>query len=159
VPCPYSDPNWVSPVSACASKWISEGDGVVAAQDDGDRARRRDREHGGLEPPQRFLGVPGWHQHVAGVRHAQVGQRVHAEREVRPGPVVRQVVGGPDRLRAEPGSRPVRGAAVERRADEHDIKSEPVERTEFGPRHPEERDVGPVHASDHAVRTLQIVRH
>ena len=24
VPCPYSDPNWVSPVSACASKWISD---------------------------------------------------------------------------------------------------------------------------------------
>jgi len=24
VPCPYSEPNWVSPVSACASKWISD---------------------------------------------------------------------------------------------------------------------------------------
>ena len=24
VPCAYSEPNWVSPVSACASKWISE---------------------------------------------------------------------------------------------------------------------------------------
>ena len=23
-PCPYSDPNWMSPVSACASKWITE---------------------------------------------------------------------------------------------------------------------------------------
>jgi hypothetical protein len=130
---------------------------VVAAQDDGYRARRRHREHGGLEPPQRFLGFPGWHQHVADVRHAQIDQRVHAEREVRPGCVVRQVVGGPDGLRAEPGARPVRGTAVERRAQEHDVK--PVERPDFGPRHPEERDVRPVQPTDHAVRAFHIIRH
>ena len=61
------------------------------------------------------------HLGVAGVEHPEVLQRVDAQREVRPRPVVRQVVGLPDRLGPEPGARPVRGPAVERRADDHDV--------------------------------------
>src|SRR6266705_2733053 len=121
VPCPYSEPNWISPVSACASKWISDA-----------------------RP----------HEHVAGVADAQFGQRVHAQREVRPGPVVRQVVGDPDRLRAEPGARPVRGPAVERRAEDHHVAG--VERVEFHPGHPEERDVRPEHPAQYH---LIVIRH
>ena len=91
---------------------------------------------------------------VADVGDAQLGQRVHAEGEVRPGPIVRQVVGGADGLRAEPGPRPMRGAAVEGRADEHDIQ--PVQRVRFSPRHAEEGDIGPVHT---AHRNLGVAVH
>jgi len=130
---------------------------VIAAQDHRDRARRRHREHGVFQPLQRLLGLARRHEHIAGVGHAQLGQRVHAQREVRPRGVVRQVVGDPDRLRAEPGSRPVRGAAVERRAQEHHVV--PVERVEFRPGHPEEGDVGPVHPARDGLVVLSATRH
>ncbi len=53
--------------------------------------------------------------------HPEVLERVDPQREVRPRAVVRQVVGLPDRLRPEPGAGPVRGAAVQRRPDHHDV--------------------------------------
>jgi len=78
---------------------VGERDRVVAAQDDRDGARRGHRLDHALQPADRPLGVGRRHHHVAEVGAAQLGQRVHAQRQVRPGPVVRQVVGHPQRLR------------------------------------------------------------
>ena len=61
------------------------------------------RVHGLLQPAQRQLGVAGRHLDVAGVDDPELGSSGSTpERQVRPGAVVRQVVGEPDRLRAEP---------------------------------------------------------
>ena len=90
----------------------------------------------------------GRHLDVTGVEHPQVAQRVDPQREVRPGPVVAEVVGRPDRLRAEPGAGPVRGAAVERRPDDHHVGA--GERRgvgEVAPVDPEEGDVRAEHGA------------
>ena len=59
---------------------------------------------------------------AAGVVDPQVLQPVHAHGERRARSVVREVAGLPDVLRSETGSRPVRGAAVERRAEDDDVR-------------------------------------
>ncbi len=124
---------------------VGEGDRVVAAQDHRDRARRGDLVHHVLEPLDRLLNVARRHENVPDVGDPQLLQRVHAERQVRPGPVMRQVVGGPDRPRPEPGPRPVRRSPVERRPDEDDVVLTRAEVGELHPRHSGEGDLGPVH--------------
>jgi hypothetical protein len=51
----------------------------------------------------------------------------------------------------------VRGTAVERRAEEHHVV--PVERVEFHPGHPEERDVGAVHPAQYDLVVTSVARH
>ena len=77
---------------------------MIAAEDDGDDALGRHRAHGVLERGEGLLGLPRRHLDVAEVHHAEIDQRVDVEGEVRPHPVVREVVGDPDRLRAEPAA-------------------------------------------------------
>ena len=75
----------------------------------------------------------------------QVAQAVGAQRQAGPGPVVRQVVGHPDRLRAEPGARPVGGAAVERSPEDDDVRAGEARRiAQVAALDTEEGEVGPV---------------
>ena len=101
---------------------VGVGDGVVAAEHDRDRAGAGHLLDRRLEGGQRALDVAGVHLHVAGVDDAQVLQAVGAQRQAGPRAVVGQVVLLPDRLRPEarPGS--VGGAAVEGRAEDHDVR-------------------------------------
>ena len=125
---------------------VGQGDGVVAAEHDRDRPGGGDRVHGGLQCGQRAFDVAGEHLHVARVVHAQVPQAVDAQRQRRAGAVVRQVAGLPDGGRAEPGAGPVRGAAVEGRADDHHVRVGVGDRLLQGAgRYAEKRDVGAVH--------------
>ena len=101
------------------ARGVGPGDRVVAAEHERDRARRGHRVDRLLQVAHRPGGVAGEQLDVARVVDPQVLQRVDAQRERRPRPVVRQVAGLPDVLRPEPGAGPVRGAAVERRAQDH----------------------------------------
>ena len=101
VPCPYSEPNWVSPVSAWASKWITDtrphptcratpvdvgqGDGVVTAEHDRHGAGGRPCVTRGLQRAQRLLDLARRHLHVADVHHAELHERVDPEGQVRTG--------------------------------------------------------------------------
>jgi hypothetical protein len=104
---------------------VGERDRVVTAEDHGDGAARCDRRHRLRERRQGPLDVAGRHLDVAGVQDAQVAQPVDPQGEVRARPVVRQVVRRPDGLRSEAGPGAVRGAAVEGRADDHDVGTGP----------------------------------
>ncbi len=86
---------------------VRQRDRVITAEDHRQRAGLAHLVHRLLETAQRGLGVPRGHLRVAGVHHRELGQRVDAERQVRPGSIVRQVVGAADRLRPEPRARPV----------------------------------------------------
>src|SRR5215472_13621233 len=67
---------------------------------------------------------------------------------MRPGAVMRQVIGEPDGLRPEPGTWPVRRTTIERRADDHYVRARPGRRVcQLGPLHTEERRVRAVHAT------------
>ena len=103
------------------ARGVGPGDRVVAAEHQRDRARRGHRVDRLLQVAHRPGGVAGEHLDVACVVDPQVPQPVDPQRERRPRPVVRQVAGLPDVLRPEPGARPVRGAAVERRAEDHHV--------------------------------------
>ena len=83
------------------SRDVGQGDRVVAAQDHRDDARRGDRRDARLERGQRAFGIARGHLHVAEVHHAELDERVHAEREARAHAVVGQVVGDADGLWAE----------------------------------------------------------
>ena len=72
-----------------------------------------------LEALERRLDLAREHLDVADVDHAQLDQRVHAQGQMGPAPVVGEVVGEPDRLGAEAASGPVRGAPVEGRPEDH----------------------------------------
>jgi len=100
---------------------VGIGNRVVPAENHGDRARAGDLLDGPLQRRQGDLDVPGEHLHVAGVEHPQVAQTVGPQGQRRTCPVVRKVVGHPDRLRPEAGARPVGGAAVERCAEDDDV--------------------------------------
>ena len=121
---------------------VGPGDGVVAAEDQRDGAVAGHLVHRGLQVAHGPGRVAGEHLHVPGVVDAQILQAVGAQRQRGPGPVVRQVVGLPDVLRAEPGPGPVGGAAVERGPDDHHVGVRVAGRV--GPVtavHTEERDV------------------
>jgi hypothetical protein len=127
---------------------VGQRNRVVAAQDHRDGAAGTRLEHGFLEPPQGQLGVARRHLHVTGIGDAEFHQRVDAQREVRAGAVVRQVIGEPDRLRAEPGTGPVRGSPVKRRPDDHDVGAGPPGRIrQICPWHAKKRGIGSVHAA------------
>ena len=98
---------------------IGQGDGVVPSQDHRYGARPRQLLDGVLQALQRLLDLARGHLDVAHVDHAQLDQRVHAQCQMGPLAVVREVVGEPDRLGAETASRPIRGAAVEGRSEYH----------------------------------------
>ena len=99
----------MSPVSACASKWIIDtrpwpstlaqplrvriGDRVVAAEGDRDRAGPDHLLHCGLQRRQRGLDVSGVHLDVTRVVDREVAQPVDPQGQRGPGTVVRQVVG------------------------------------------------------------------
>ena len=135
VPCPMSDPNWVSPVSAWASKWITDtrpqptaratpvmsGSAMVwsppritgtaplrATRSTACSSRARD----GSISPDGISTSPA-------STTAELDERVDAERQVGAAPSCGEVVGDPDRQRAEAAPGPVAGAAVERSADDH----------------------------------------
>ena len=69
------------------------------------------------------LDVAGRHLDVARVDHPQVLEAVGPQRQRGPRAVVRQVVGHPDGLRAEPRARPVRRTPVEGRTDHDDVRT------------------------------------
>jgi hypothetical protein len=124
---------------------VGEGDRVVAAEDDGDRPGPGHRLDRGLQCGQRGLDVTGVHLDVPGVEDPQVAQPVGAQRQARPGPVVRQVVGHPDRLGAEAGARAVRRPAVEGGAEDDDVRAGEGRRVaEVAAVDAEVGDVGPV---------------
>ena len=102
---------------------VGEGDRVVAAEDDRDRPGPGHLLHRGLEGRERHLDVAGEHLDVPGVDHPQVGQAVGAQGQARTGAVVREVVGAADGHRPEPRARPVRGAPVEGRTHDHDVRA------------------------------------
>ena len=127
----------MSPVSACASKWIIEtrpcprtlatplASGYAMEWSPpstiGYGARPGHLLDGCLERRQCLLDVAGVHLDVAGVDDREVDQAVRAKGQARPGAVVREVVGHPDRHRPEPRARAVGGAAVEGRPEDHDV--------------------------------------
>ena len=176
-PCPISDPNVMSPVSACASKWMTltrpqpraRATAVAFGQVtvwsppriSGIAPLGATVVDGGLEVAARALGVAGEHLDVAGVEHPQVLQPVDAQRERGPRAVVRQVVGAADRLRAEPRARAVRRTAVEGCAHDHDVGARVglglVDRAAVDP---EEGDVGTEHGAvaRHRVPLPRVVR-
>ena len=135
VPWPYMEPNWVSAVSAWASKWMTEtrpqptclatpvtsGRAMVWSppRTTGIDPERATLLHGLLEPLERGFDLAREHLDVADVDHAQLDQGVDAQGQMGPAPVVGEVVGEPDRLGPEATSGPVRGAAVEGRPEDH----------------------------------------
>ena len=60
---------------------VGVGDGVVAAENDGDRSGAGDLLDGGLERRQGDLDVAGVHLDVAGVDHPKVAQTVGPQRQ------------------------------------------------------------------------------
>ncbi len=92
---------------------------MVAAQDHGDGAGLGDLRHGRFQAGQGGLGLARQHQDVADVDHAQFAQRVDIEGQMGTGAVVGEVVGRTDGLRPEAAAGAVRGAPVERCADDH----------------------------------------
>ena len=127
----------MSPVSAWASKWIIEtrpwprtfatplasGKAIEWSppRTTGMAPARVTRSTAASSLGSDALDVAGVHLDVAGVDDPEVDEAVGAQRQRRARAVVRQVVGHPDRLRTEPGAGPVRGAAVERCAEDHDV--------------------------------------
>jgi hypothetical protein len=127
---------------------VRPGDRVVAAEDHRDGARLGDILYGRLQAVERLPALDADHLDVPRVDDGQVAQRVDAERKVWPGSVVRQVVGHPDGLRPEPGTGPVGGARVVRRADHDDISGAHALRVgQVTSTDAEKRHVRPVHAS------------
>ena len=123
---------------------VRQRDRVVAAEHQRDGAGRRHGVHGLLQRPERALDLAGRHLDVAGVDDADVLERVDAQGQVRAGAVLRQVVGLPDGHRAEPGARPVGGAAVERRPDDDHVgRGQGVGVVEVHGVHAQEGDVRP----------------
>ena len=120
----------MSPVSACASKWIIEtrpkprcratpvasGSAIEWSppRTSGTAPGRGDGVHRLLEVGQRALDLARRHLDVAGVDHGEVLERVDPQGQCGRDPSWPQVVGLPDRLRAEAGAGAVAGAAVER---------------------------------------------
>ena len=104
-----------------AALGVGIGDRVITAEDDRDRTGSGGLLDGGLQRRQGHLDVAGVHLDVPGVIDVQVQQTVGPQRQRRPGPVMREVVGHPDRLRSEPGAGPIGRTAVERSADDHHI--------------------------------------
>ena len=119
----------MSPVSACASKWSidtrpkpwcratpvasGQGDGVVAAEHDRDRRPRPSRC---ARPPRARRWSARRHRSTSRRhRRRRPAGRAARRRAARCADASRraQVVGLPDRHRAEPGARPVRRTAVE----------------------------------------------
>ena len=122
---------------------VGQRDRVVAAEDQRNGTGRGDGVHGLLEVAQRPLDLPRRHLDVAGVDHGDVLERVDPQGQVRAGAVVAEVVGLPDRLRSEAGAGPVAGAAVERCAHDHDVRTaERLGVVEVDPVDAEEGDVG-----------------
>ncbi len=164
VPCPIKDPNWVFPVSAWASKWITDtrphptwratpvtsGQATVwsppritgTAPEDGHR------QHGGLQAGHGRLDLARGHLHVPDVDDTQLYERVDAQRQMGPAAVVRQVIGQPHGLRAKTRSRSVRRAAVIGGAQDHGSgPGEGCRLVQGRGRHPEERGVGSEHVA------------
>jgi hypothetical protein len=132
---------------------VGQGDGVVATQHHRDRPGGGDRVHGRLQPPQGGLDLAGQHEHVAGVHHPQLPQRVDPEGQGGPGGVVAQVVGAADGRGAEAGPRPVAGAAVEGGADHDHVGALQGSRVvQVGPRHAQEGQLRPVHGEPAGLR-------
>ncbi len=127
---------------------VRQCDCVIAAEYDRDRSAVAGAVDGFLKATQRLLGIAREHLDVARVGHLQLDERIHAKSQVRPGPVVGQVVGEPNGLRAKARARSVRCPAVERRPDDHDVGASPGRRIcQVGALHAEECRVGAVHAA------------
>ncbi len=121
---------------------VGPGDRVVAAEHQRDGAGRRHGVDRLLERRVGHLDLPRRHLDVAGVDDAQVLERVDAQRQVRPGAVVGEVVGAAHGRRSEAGAGPVRGARVERRPDDDHVGVGVRRRlVEIGGGHAEEGDV------------------
>ena len=94
---------------------VGEGDRVVAAEHERDRAGGRDGVHRLLEGVQRALDLAGRHLDVAHVDHGDVLQGVDPQREVGPRAVLRQVAvcrmaDGPKRVPGRCDVPPSKGA-------------------------------------------------
>ena len=86
---------------------VGQGDGVIAAQNDRQRAAPGHLRDGGLQPLQGPVGLAREHLDVAHVDHPQLTQRIDVERQVRPAAVMGQVVGHANRLRPKATAGPV----------------------------------------------------
>ena len=96
---------------------VGEGDRVVAAEDDRDRARTGHLLDRRLERGQRHLDVAGVHLDVAGVHDVEVDEPVRPQRQAGPGAVMREVVrasGSPSGRTAHPAGARCRRRTVRR---------------------------------------------
>jgi hypothetical protein len=117
------------PVSAWASKWITEtlpqptarATPVTFAEDQGHRSLFCHPLDDLLEGGARRGRVTGEHLDVARVADVEVHQTVGAQSEAGTGAVHGEVAGLPQRLRSEPCSGTRRGAAVERGTDDDHV--------------------------------------
>ena len=133
VPCERSTPNTSAPVSVWVSKWTMPtgpcfaatartrrlGDRVVAAEHDRQRAGREHLGDGRLDRAVRDVDVGGDDRGVAEVDHAQLGEGVDLDLEVRAGRRARAA----DRARRQPRPRAVGHQVVHRRADDRDVEA------------------------------------
>src|SRR5262249_54045310 len=90
---------------------VGQRHGGVAAEGDRGRPGGGDTPYGLLDVRDRPLDVAGVAPDAARVEDPQVTQGVHAQREARPGAVVRQVARLPDRAGPEAGAGAVAGPA------------------------------------------------
>ena len=137
-PCEYRLPNWLSPVSACASKCTMPrlpgrvrrgdcgggrpGDRVIAADDHRDDASLRDVADAGADRGVRLLGHAGQAHRVAVVDDAQHIERRDLELEMPLRGLIRR---GADAAGTEPGARAVRDAVVPGGADDRRRRGAP----------------------------------
>ena len=121
------------------------GDGVVAAEDDGDGSGLGDLAAGFHDSLEGALAVELLDADVADVDDAELAEGVDLESEVGSVAALGEVVGGADRLRSEAGAGSIAGAGVEGGSEDHRLGAgEGVGLAEAGSGDADEGGVGSV---------------
>ena len=116
----HRDP--AEPVVPSDTRGVRQGDRMIAAEYEWHRACGTDGVHRRLDVTDAALDVAGEALDVAAVVDPQVSEPVGPQRKRGSRTVLCDVAGLSHGAGAEPGARPVRGATVERRANDHHVR-------------------------------------